>query len=140
MRRVIAAGICVAACLFSGCDTEIQGAQEAVRKQLIDPDSAKFEGVHVIKSTGAVCGYVNAKNRMGGYVGQTPFFYTREAGAVLVKEMPSERDFERVFDSKWSTEDDKLELIYTCMNAHKWENTCNKKGFFPPNKYCPEKT
>jgi hypothetical protein len=40
---------------------------------LVDPDSAKFNDVRYFPKTGAGCGLVNAKNRMGGYTGFTEF-------------------------------------------------------------------
>nr|WP_315467126.1 hypothetical protein [uncultured Undibacterium sp.] len=48
-------------------------AKNAVREILNDPESARFEGLFSNRKTGAVCGYVNAKNRMGGYVGRQLF-------------------------------------------------------------------
>ena len=53
--------------------------EATIRRQLIDPDSAKFEDLvarKVISPNGIgyqVCGHVNSKNRFGGYVGRTPF-------------------------------------------------------------------
>ena len=50
-----------------------------IQDQLIDPDSALFRNVHfyppVHNAHGhyALCGELNAKNRMGGYTGYTPF-------------------------------------------------------------------
>ena len=62
-------------------------AQEAVRAELKDPDSAKFgkldAAVIVLPAIGAVCfGTVNAKNAFGGYTGPQKFFYQRGRGAV----------------------------------------------------------
>lgn len=53
-------------------DTE-QAAMEAVKSKLNDPDSAKFRDV---KRLGPLnyCGWVNAKNGFGGYVGYSLFF------------------------------------------------------------------
>lgn len=48
-------------------------AKNAVRGMLNDPESAQFEGLFSNRKTGSVCGYVNAKNRMGGYVGKQLF-------------------------------------------------------------------
>lgn len=54
--------------------------KEAVKYDLIDPDSASFrnlKGKHMTFDSGTtfvrVCGEVNGKNRMGGYTGFTPF-------------------------------------------------------------------
>lgn len=57
--------------------------KDAVRRQLLDPDSAKFYGVIVSKDTGSTCGYVNAKNRMGGYSGKSLFYVTREMDVIM---------------------------------------------------------
>lgn len=51
-------------------------ARQAVLWKLTDPDSAKFRNVIVVAKPGqakAVCGEVNAKNRMGGYAGYKRF-------------------------------------------------------------------
>jgi len=46
----------------------VQWAQGIVRRQLSDPDSAEFKNERVT-ADGSVCGWYNAKNRMGGYNG-----------------------------------------------------------------------
>ncbi len=58
-------------------------AEKAVNQNLKDPDSSKFSNLvayqkdpHMI----AVCGFVNAKNSYGGYVGATPFFAYVDVG------------------------------------------------------------
>ena len=53
----------------------VNEAKREVRRNLIDPTSAIFESVYENHKTGAVCGFVNAKNRMGAYVGANPFVY-----------------------------------------------------------------
>ncbi|WBY16611.1 SHOCT domain-containing protein [Erythrobacteraceae bacterium WH01K] len=77
-----------------------EAARQAIRNRLIDPSSAIIEmpygfvfgewkswiaGTH----TGFItCGYVNAKNRMGGYVGQTAFVaVVTEAGLPVFADM-----------------------------------------------------
>ncbi len=56
--------------------------QEAVRRQLRDPDSAVFGEMYAVgdrliyhgsHSGGVVCGTVNSKNGFGGYAGATPY-------------------------------------------------------------------
>lgn len=63
----------------AGCQDSslISEAQEKVSERLIDPDSAKFRNVKVVEKDGRkiVCGEVNAKNRMGGMVGYSPFSF-----------------------------------------------------------------
>lgn len=51
-------------------------AEKGVRDRLKDPDSAKFSDLVAYQKSPtaiAVCGYVNAKNSLGGYVGASPF-------------------------------------------------------------------
>jgi hypothetical protein len=54
-------------------DTAVQAAaMQAVKAKLSDPGSVRFRGVFVrqqASGTKAVCGEVNAKNKMGGYGG-----------------------------------------------------------------------
>ena len=62
-----------AACLLAAC-SNTSDIEEAVRENLIDPDSAKFG--EIIEYTDAdgdtmACVMVNAKNRMGGYTGES---------------------------------------------------------------------
>ena len=63
--------------IASGAKTRltIRQAEDVVRQGLKDPESARFRDVRRNTATGAVCGYVNAKNSYGGYVGETPFIY-----------------------------------------------------------------
>jgi len=49
-------------------------ARKALDVRLIDLPSARFRDVHATE--GVVCGYVNARNRMGGYAGWQPFVAT----------------------------------------------------------------
>jgi len=53
-----------------------QAKKEAVTT-FFDPDSAAFRGLHVTSRPGAgrnLCGEVNGKNRMGGFVGYRRFY------------------------------------------------------------------
>lgn len=58
-------------------------ARAATGKHLIDPYSAKYEGLRLVETDigRVVCGVVNAKNRMGGYVGRSAFVY-QEIGDI----------------------------------------------------------
>lgn len=47
--------------------------RQRVKAILNDPDSAQFYEVTYNRKNGVGCGLVNAKNRMGGYVGKTIF-------------------------------------------------------------------
>jgi len=82
--------------LLAGCDglpggqTEeevaIKEAEMTVAYSLSDPESAQFLGVTV--SNDAVCGQVNAKNKLGGYVGFRNFIV--HDGTALLE--PSEAE------------------------------------------------
>lgn len=50
----------------------IEAAKKSVLSRLNDPESARF-GKIVYRSNSYVCGYVNAKNQLGGYVGEREF-------------------------------------------------------------------
>lgn len=80
----------LSAIILAGCgqydsDTTLElAAKNAVKARLVDPSSAVFSDVRVgrepvdpeAESTSQrafVCGYVNAKNRMGGFSGRTRF-------------------------------------------------------------------
>lgn len=48
-------------------------AMNALERYLHDPESARLKDVRRVDSSGAICGRVNAKNRMGGYSGFLEF-------------------------------------------------------------------
>lgn len=56
---------------------ERAAVEKAIKDQLIDPDSARFKHPDVPFAPGLVsglyCGYVNSKNRSGGYNGDVQF-------------------------------------------------------------------
>lgn len=56
--------------------------ENRVKASLNDPDSAKFKGIEFSRETRTGCGFVNAKNKMGGYVGST-MFIAKEDGSIL---------------------------------------------------------
>lgn len=57
--------------------------QSVVKKPLLDPDSAQFSDVTFNRSTGFGCGFVNAKNKMGGYVGRKQFVASLDGKVVM---------------------------------------------------------
>lgn len=67
MKRL--ALVALAGIVLAGCGkSDIDRAREAVAEQLTDPSSAHFRNERS-KKDGWVCGEVNSKNAMGGYVG-----------------------------------------------------------------------
>ena len=78
---------------------EKEAVEAAVRKELKDPDSAKFElGEFKNPENHVYCGFVSAKNSYGGYTGKALFrsmIWVKESGdyyvAVLDIAGPSSR-------------------------------------------------
>jgi hypothetical protein len=77
--------LCLNSQAQSADDPIMAKARTAVTKNLKDPISARFEGV--VKRPGAVCGFVNAKNSMGGYTGRTMFVYLIKENRAYVLEV-----------------------------------------------------
>lgn len=70
----VLAFILVLTVILSSCsEDKVRLAQETVRGTLVDPGSAQFQKVEIFRGGDVVCGEVNAKNRLGGYVGRRGF-------------------------------------------------------------------
>jgi hypothetical protein len=68
--------VAILATVISGCvgeSAEISLAKHTIRNALIDGETAQFSDLKFFKRTNFVCGQVNAKNRIGGYVGKKTF-------------------------------------------------------------------
>lgn len=63
----------------------IDRAQANIAERLTDPESARYKSLVQVHRTGAVCGRVNAKNRMGGYDGFKGFVVREVAGVPEVR-------------------------------------------------------
>lgn len=63
-------------------------AQWAVSKYLFDPYTAQFDGLRTVsyENQQYVCGYVNAKNKMGAYIGKHEFVYDPMIDVALVND------------------------------------------------------
>lgn len=73
----------VAALLVSACSSAEEDAEGAVKQLLSDPESARFQDV--VQKRDYVCGKVNSKNRMGGYMGFRSFYVAEQGkGAVVI--------------------------------------------------------
>ena len=78
---------------LAGCEALDPGraeAERAVKSQLIDPDTAQFSDIFRNPETGAYCGHVNAKNRLGGYTGNKRFAFNN--GRVVLFPDPADLD------------------------------------------------
>lgn len=60
----------------------VDAATTAIRDSMKDPESARFRRVVVSPKGRAVCGEVNAKNEMGGYVGFRRFIVAADRAGV----------------------------------------------------------
>lgn len=91
IARPLASAIALSLILIHGAmaqapavDPVFAKARTAVKQLLKDGPSARFEGL--AKRPGAVCGFVNAKNAMGGYSGRTAFVYVASEGRAYILE------------------------------------------------------
>ena len=65
-----------------GKPNEMEAAMNQVRASLKDPESARFSDLWAGTEGKYVCGAVNAKNSMGGYVGKRGFLLQVATGIV----------------------------------------------------------
>lgn len=69
---------------------QVAAVQAGVKDALKDPYSAVFGSAKASPQTDGklrVCGFVNAKNAMGGYVGNSPYVGTLNGDAFVVEVM-----------------------------------------------------
>lgn len=64
-----------------GCNlwTSDSKMKSIIKEKLIDGESAQFSDLKYNKAGSYVCGYVNSKNRMGGYAGKKKFVVSLES-------------------------------------------------------------
>lgn len=62
----------------------IEASKDKVREMLKDPESAQFSNIYVTQNGGSpsVCGFVNAKNSYGGYVGKIRFVASPDIATI----------------------------------------------------------
>jgi len=72
-------------------------AQDAVKRLLRDPESATFEELAVVShgDTMLACGYVNAKNGFGGYVGRQAF--VGSTGTAILSSQMAHGEFRKLW-------------------------------------------
>jgi hypothetical protein len=104
--------ILVAITCLSACDrntSRIEEAKKAVKEHLTDPDSAKFDAEVAGADPKIVCGFVNSKNKMGGYDGRALFLFKRGTGAAILSHPPTADDLRNLikfrtmpgYDKQW---------------------------------------
>ncbi|UNM95959.1 hypothetical protein MMG00_12260 [Ignatzschineria rhizosphaerae] len=77
----------------------IRVAKESIQKTLVDPKSAEYKDIYVHKNregVKAVCGYVNAKNRLGGYAGYEPFL---AVGSIAATKSQGGKEFAEAWNT-----------------------------------------
>lgn len=100
------AAIVIFAISLASANSDTRKAESDVRAGLRDPYSAQFSDVaqHDTKSGGSVvCGYINAKNAFGAYVGPRRFV-SIVLGDEIVSDVDSEQSDEQMpgaFDDVW---------------------------------------
>jgi len=74
-------------------NTQMAQIKATVTRDFFDPESAQFRGVQAVEVSLAdgtqerrVCGEVNGKNRMGGYVGYSMFGGSLENGKFVKRD------------------------------------------------------
>lgn len=137
MRRrwlaLVIAGACV---LASSCD-RIPGTPEfAARREIkaaaFDPGAVQIR--YIGSSADAVCGEMNGKNRMGAYVGFTPFIYERTLGMLSIYQgAPSVSDLRMAGYMSDGPEQDNafLEIGLKCQFPDDWKEKCMRLGAGP---------
>ena len=98
---VIFALVALAAWFVNSKTGRVNEVKAAITEGMRDPSSAQFRAVRKT-SGGAVCGEVNAKNAMGGYVGFSRFVVTREDSYQFdpVHGMSADRDDKRPIEDR----------------------------------------
>lgn len=63
---------------------KLEKMKSIIKESLIDGESAQFSDLKYYKSTNFGCGFVNAKNKMGGYVGKKKFIVSLEKNSAAI--------------------------------------------------------
>lgn len=136
MKYWFFAGAATLALVACGSHNE---AKEAVKRLLNDPESAQFSDMQDGKGKGDVCGMVNAKNRMGGYVGKTPFLFEKRTEMAVIVKPPEDSDFR----SLWlgiklnNFSEDLTKVLMQCRAVDQWDAVCGTPLPQPTHPFCP---
>jgi hypothetical protein len=82
-------------------DPAVIAAQAKLGAQLKDPESARFTGLVIAPGKGLVCGWVNAKNSYGGYVGYQPFFVMGDSAVIRDNDSAGDLNNHDLFAAVW---------------------------------------
>lgn len=133
MKKITVSFFLLATIFMVGCDylpTNRNNAQKAVKNSLIDPNSAIFNKVESGKEENFVCGFVNSKNRMGGYAGESPFIYNvKDEKLMLLSRWATDSTFRSYeFSLRYKNLSDGLklmeEILVACKFPVEWASKC----------------
>lgn len=124
MRALPILGV-ISLALLTGCGVEGE-AKSGLKRLLNDPDSVQFFDLKRSPTGENVCGFFNAKNRMGGYVGRTPFFYEGLTTTTAIVPKVEDSDFRALwlgirlddFSKEYAA------IRHKCEYAQKWVSVC----------------
>lgn len=137
-RRLLRTAAALAVLGLSGCDripgtdaSRIRVAHQLVGQTLQDPYSAKYSEDVAGHSTKAVCGFVNARNAYGAYVGPAAFIVIN-GRAELLSRQPDFKGLTRAVlneaefggDFRGETSEMRVEVSQACAFAERWAVDC----------------
>jgi hypothetical protein len=101
-KTILVAGVFVLVGLaYAGSDLyQKKVITDKVAQLMNDPESAKFENIKHYSKSKATCGWVNAKNRMGGYGEKRPFIVFQD-GEVRIAPQRDLSDFKADDENKY---------------------------------------
>lgn len=118
----------LAAITLQSCDplpgTMRSKARAIVRNELLDPEAAQFRDDEVSTSGKSVCGQVNTKNRMGGYVGFIKYVAMPDVGKALIADDPDFGEYYRDINNELSLKAAGEKIVLTCTLANLWQTVC----------------
>lgn len=123
MKAVLVALLALPVLVACGVEGD---AKKGVKALLNDPESAQFYDLKRNSTGKNVCGFFNAKNRMGGYVGRTPFMYEGLTQTTAIVQPVEDSDFRRLWLGLRSGDFQKefSDLRHKCRYAKEWLDTC----------------
>ena len=117
MRKVLISAVvlvALAGAAFGYRQYMISQLRQPVLAQLADPDSALFKNERYVGNwtvTGGIyCGQVNAKNKMGGYVGYR--WFTGESENSMIEDESMAKTFDDAKIERCNFDSDKLPFWY----------------------------
>lgn len=106
--------------LESACgNANIDLAKKAIEGVLSDPSSVQYKDVKEF-SDAVVCGEINAKNKLGGYVGYSKFIYNGRRKSQIDLNITDDEEI------MWWCSDRPNKRVIEDLDIFKMETLCNK--------------